>query len=280
MAGLAVRHEPARTGPAPARRGYPLHLTLARVLFLLLFIALSAAGCASNTGEPAISTPTQPAARQAAGTPSQFPPPATLTPQAMGAAQGPGGGLTPRPTQTGASGAEASVHLAPVWTVGEGSEATFTVGEKLALFSLPNDAVVKTGALSGTLRRDGPSVVVIDLLKLSSDQGQRDRYMRGAMFRNTPRALFTFDHVPAMPERFVEARVAEGTVTGSLSMGGKQVPLTFTGEARYEAGAIHLLAKTTFTWAEAGIRAPNLAGIVEVQDMVRVEVRIVAVPTV
>ena len=69
------------------------------------------------------------------------------------------------------------------FVVSEGSEATFTVTEKLASLSLPNDAVMRTASLSGEVRLDGEaSVFEIDLHSLSSDQANRDRYVQTRMF--------------------------------------------------------------------------------------------------
>ena len=59
------------------------------------------------------------------------------------------------------------------FVVSEGSEATFTVTEKLASLSLPNDAVMRTMSISGVVRLDGgASVFEIDLHSLSSDQAK------------------------------------------------------------------------------------------------------------
>ena len=55
------------------------------------------------------------------------------------------------------------------------SEATFTVGEQLTRLPLPNDAVLKTNALTGEVFLDGrPSSISIDIHRLSSDQRLRD----------------------------------------------------------------------------------------------------------
>ena len=62
------------------------------------------------------------------------------------------------------------------FVVGEGSEATFTVREKLSRLRLPNDAVLRTTALTGVVRLNGrPSEIVIDLHSFQSDQAKRDR---------------------------------------------------------------------------------------------------------
>ena len=75
---------------------------------------------------------------------------------------------------------------------GEGSRATFTVTEKLAQLSLPNDAVMRSTALTGEVRLDGrPSRVALDLMKLSSDQDRRDQFVRRLLFQQHPTAVLT-----------------------------------------------------------------------------------------
>ncbi len=184
-----------------------------------------------------------------------------------------GGVLRPSPTPTTG---DAEGDLADTWTVAAGSIATFTVKEKLARLPLPNEAVVRGTALSGTLNRVGPSAVVLDLHQLTSDSSQRDRYMRNTMFRNAPTATFTLDQIPAMPEGFLTGLAAPGAVTGTLSIGGREVRLNLTGEARYDGEKIYLLGRASFTWDELALRPPNISGIVQVEDTVAVEVLVVA----
>ena len=89
------------------------------------------------------------------------------------------------------------------FVVSEGSEATFTVTEKLASLSLPNDAVMRTMSISGVVRLDGgASVFEIDLHSLSSDQANRDRYVQTRMFGDHPTATFTVPGVLDVPEGF------------------------------------------------------------------------------
>ena len=86
------------------------------------------------------------------------------------------------------------------WVIGEGSEATFTVRERLVRLSLPNDAVVRTSRLSGEINLERPSVININLHSLSSDQSFRDRYIRNRMFPNSPVATFTVNDLGQVPE--------------------------------------------------------------------------------
>ena len=84
---------------------------------------------------------------------------------------------TPAPTPTPAFDAqrEARAYEGVTFVIGEGSEATFTVGEQLVRLPLPSGAVMRMTALSGEVHLDGrPSVSTLDLHRLTSDQSLRD----------------------------------------------------------------------------------------------------------
>ena len=162
--------------------------------------------------------------------------------------------------------------------VGMGSEATFTVREKLANLPLPNDAVMRTTAISGEVHFDGrPSVITIDLHKLGSDQERRDRYVRERMFPNDPIATFTLPDAGPLPKEFTDGETATGQVTGQLDIRGFQAPVAFEIEARDDGDVLYILGRTTFTWEDLGLTAPNLS-FVQVEDEVHVEILIAARP--
>ena len=162
---------------------------------------------------------------------------------------------------------------------GEGSEVTFTVNEQLSRLPLPNDAVVRTDALSSSIHLDGrPSVVEIDLQQLESDQSRRDQYIHNRMFRSDPIATLTFDELPALPQSYTPGELFEGEIIGRFLILGAEHPLTFTVEARIDPDALLVLGRTTFTWDQIKVPRPSVR-TVEVQDEVRVEVLIVARPT-
>ena len=163
--------------------------------------------------------------------------------------------------------------------VSEGSEATFTVREKLAMLSLPSDAVVRTSAITGEVYLDGrTSLIEIDLLQLSSDQFRRDDYIRRRMFRNDPIALFTVEDVGQIPLSFLDGDVTDIKITGQLEILSVTVPITFEGEARDDGDAIFILGRSSFVWSDFEMRPPNIAGIVQVEDEVAVEVLLVMRP--
>ena len=157
--------------------------------------------------------------------------------------------------------------------VSEGSEATFTVTEKLARLSLPNDAVMRTTSLSGEVQLDGgPSVFEIDLHSLSSDQANRDRYVRSRMFPDHPTATFTVPAVLDIPDGFAEGSEVETQVEGSLEIWGISVSLTFDIEVRDDGDRVVILGRTTFTWQQLDIMPPKAGPVTSIEDEVRVEV--------
>ncbi|MBF8299549.1 MAG: YceI protein, partial [Dehalococcoidia bacterium] len=89
---------------------------------------------------------------------------------------------------------------------------------------------------------------------------------------------FALAETPQVPEGFKNGDTVFATITGVLTLGAKEIPLTLEGEARFDGQRIHLEGKTSFTWIELGLRPPNIAGIVQVDDTVNVKVLIVGEP--
>ena len=164
------------------------------------------------------------------------------------------------------------------FVVSEGSEATFTVTEKLARLSLPNDAVMRTASLTGEVRLDGgASSIDIDLHSMTSDQANRDRYVRSRMFANHQTATFTVPSVSELPEGFADGAEVEAQVEGSLEIRGITVPLVFEVEARDDGDRVFILGRTTFTWQDMEITPPVVGPVQSIEDEVRVEVLLVGV---
>jgi hypothetical protein len=165
------------------------------------------------------------------------------------------------------------------FNVTAGSQATFTVGEKLVRLPLPNDAVMRTMDLSGEVHLDGRmSVVEIGLHGLSSDQTYRDQYVREVMFPDTPTATFTVPNVGPIPEGLASGEEVKTRVGGSLEIGDVTIPLEFEIEARDDGGRMFILGRTTFTWDQLGMPPPSSRGVASIDDEVRVEVLLEVVP--
>ncbi len=278
-------------------------------LTALLLLALALAGCGASsepapgptTAAPAVSQDTQPAAA----------PPETLSPaetaqpgqppvDAVPDPTEPPGQSEPQPTEppmatedvpTAIPAATATPEPEPTtmaepetlagggFVIGEGSEATFTVNEKLAWLDLPNDAVMNTTGISGKIYLDGqPSVIDLDLHSMTSDSDRRDGYVRNRMFPNDRTATFTVADLGDLPDPLPEGEVIAREVQGELTIMGVTKPIVFDVEARKDPDKLFVLGRTTFTWDELEIPPPNIPGRIQVKDEVRVEVLLSAVP--
>ena len=265
----------------------PAALLLAALL-LALTAALACGGSApapaAPTAAPAAPQPTAAATAPPAVMPTS--PPVIATPAATAMATAT---TAPEPTDTPAAtnppptavptepAAPAAEPIA--FTVSDGSEATFTVNEKLAWLDLPNEAVMRTESLSGTVYLDGrPSVIDIDLHSLTSDANRRDRYVRERMFPDDPIATFTVTDLGDLPNPLPPGEVINREVTGELAIRGVVKPIIFTVEARRDPDALFILGRATFTWDELEIPPPNIPGRIQVKDEVSVSVLLSAIP--
>ena len=271
---------------------------IGRLVALSALLVLTVAACGDGAGDPTAppaptdAPPAASATAQPTSTPAPDPtatpaPPAdTATAQPISTSAPPPPTATPEPPAATTAPAEPEVAAdraigkveGVTFVVGMGSEATFTVNEKLASLPLPNDAVMRTDALAGEVHFDGrPSVITIDLHQLGSDQARRDRFVRERMFPNDPIATFTLPDAGPLPEKFTSGETATGQVTGELEIKGFQAPIVFEIEARDDGDVVYILGRTTFTWDQLDIPPPNLP-FVQVKDEVHVEILIAARP--
>ena len=164
-----------------------------------------------------------------------------------------------------------------VVTPGE-SVATYTVREKLAQLPRPNEAVGRTTEVRGTIYLDGrPSKVVVDLSKLQSDQPMRDNYIRtrGPELNKYPLDEFIVSDLRDLPVEYRPGETVTRNITGTMKIREVERPLTFAVEARLQDNVLYVLGRTDFTWADFQIPPPNIAGRVQVEDNVHVEVLLV-----
>ena len=216
--------------------------------------------------------PTEPAAQPEAAATE---PPATAA--AAPTAEMPEPTATPQPEPTAVAEPEAPAAVG--FTIGEGSEATFTVNEKLAWLDLPNDAVMRTTGIAGTIYLDGQATVIeLDLHSMTSDSDRRDGYVRNRMFPDHRTAIFTVADLGDLPDPLPEGEEIARQVPGELSIKGVIKPITFDVVARKDPDKLFVLGRTTFTWADLELPPPNIPGRIEVKDEVRVEVLLSAVP--
>ena len=268
----------------------------AALLALAAMTAFAACGDATPTPAP---TDTPQAARPSptatspapAGEPAPTRAP-TATPRPVGspsatspAAASPTPTATAPPTDPPASPAAFSRSAGEVdgvrFVVGPDSRATFSVDEELARVTVPNyQAVMRTDELSGEVRLDGgDSLITVGLQGMTSDEANRDRYVRSRMFPNQRTAEVAFGDLTPLPDGFADGDETTSEVTGTLRINGMEVPLTFEITARDDGDMVHVLGRSSFTWDDIGEPVPSARIVVSVGDEVRFNVLLALTPT-
>ncbi len=236
------------------------------VLSVGLITLVAAAACANNAAPAATTAPT--AIQTTTSVPKATSAPADVTATQSGQSLSTASATTV-PTGPRTTGQVDGV----VFKVGTGSKATFTVREELVRVPVPIDAVLSTTDLKGDVRLDGwPSAIVINLHALTSDQPNRDRYVRNNMFPQHPTATLTIADVTPLPDGFTEGHEVTTRLTGTLSVRGVDVPIDFDIEARDDGDVVYVVARAEFTWEELDMTEPRASVVVSIDDTVRVEV--------
>jgi polyisoprenoid-binding protein YceI len=186
---------------------------------------------------------------------------------------------------TAAPGASAATgDLTGPWTVAAGV-AGYRVRETFLQQNAETDAVGRTEDVTGSLTVDGEAgalrlvstQVVVDMTTLTSDRDRRDAQLRGRGIQSDTFPTSTFDLVTpvALPADFGGADVAV-TLPGKLTLHGVVKDVTIEAQARVEAdGTVVVAGSLPILFADYGIEAPNVAGIIAVQDNGTMEFRVV-----
>ena len=230
--------------------------------------------------QPAVETPPDPKSEAADASPVATQPPAPAATKTTETAASMDVADTPQVEQadnTPVQQATAQEGTTGVYLVGEDSEITFTVGEVLARSPARIEAVMRSTDLSGQINIDGePSTIEVDLHTLSSDQQYRDRYVRSRMFPDDPVASFTVDSVGDLPPEFHSGDEFERPVSGTLSLKGKDFPLTFDLKVRNDGNALNVLGSTVVTWEQLEIPVPTARSVVSIEDDIHVQILLIA----
>lgn len=163
------------------------------------------------------------------------------------------------------------------FVVSDVSEATFTVNEKLARLPAPSDAVLRTSAITGSIKldRSEPVVISIDLHQLRSDQSRRDQYVRQRLFPNQPMSTIMFTDLGDIPDSFFVGEEFHTNLIGTVNVDGVDADLEFQIVSRLDGDTLFILARTDFVWADFGMTAP-VSRLFTVRDEVHVEVLLAA----
>jgi polyisoprenoid-binding protein YceI len=161
----------------------------------------------------------------------------------------------------------------------DGNEARYRVREQLMHHDLPNDAVGKTTAITGsiTVAPNGAvdtaaSKITIDVTSLKSDQERRDGYIA---HRTLETAQYpTVEFVPiSVSGATLPLSSAEQSfdVTGNLTVHGVTKPTTWHVTAKSSGSDITGTGWTKFTFADVQLAQPRVPILLSVADTIRLE---------
>jgi polyisoprenoid-binding protein YceI len=196
---------------------------------------------------------------------------------------------TPSPTQSpSVSSVSTGGTSAPGdWVVSNTSKATAKVREQLVNVSLPSDAVLTATGASGsfTLKDDGTfssdSKITFDLTTLSSDQSQRDQFVKMDTLatRQYPTAQLVPTTVSGLSLPLPTSGQFTFTLTGNLTIHGTTKTVTFDVTAKRDGGSLTATATAnpSLRFEDFGMSPPSVPlRVLSVVDEIRLSVDLVA----
>ena len=161
-----------------------------------------------------------------------------------------------------------------------GNEARYRVREQLMGANLPNDAIGKTGVITGSILAypDGrivkdSSKIIIHLDSLKSDKDRRDGFLRRRTLETEKYP--TVELIPTSIRGFSGTLPASGTATfellGDLVLKGVPHPTVWKVTARADGQDVAGTATTAFTFKDIGLEQPKVPVVLSVADTIKLE---------
>ena len=167
-----------------------------------------------------------------------------------------------------------------VFSVGEGSQISFSVTEQLFRLSFPIDAVLTTSELEGDIFLDGrESTIKMDLHSLTSDSASRDRYVKRRMFPDNRTAILEVSPIEILPKGFETGVEVNTKIASILKIKGNDIPVDFDIVAVDSGDHISITGKTVVTWDQLKMPVPTARAVLSLEDEIRVEVKLQAFAT-
>lgn len=146
------------------------------------------------------------------------------------------------------------------WSISSDSTVGYRVKETLA--GLPNDAVGRSNAATGTLTiergRASAATFSVEVATIKSDLGRRDSQLAGLMdTAANPNATFTLTSPIDLGTVPADGVTTTFTATGDLTLHGTTKSVAFPLEAKVTSGRIGVLGSIKVTFADYGIPNPS-----------------------
>ena len=178
----------------------------------------------------------------------------------------PSGGASSGVGSTGPASTPAD--FAGTWAIGQGSYAGYRLNEVLN----GSDVTVtgRTEDVGGSLTVEDNKLTAAKLtLKvdtITTDSDNRDAYFRTSAIDTSqhPEATFTLSD-PVELTGAADGNTQTFPITGDLTINGQTKSITANVQSAFSDGAAQLVGQIPVTWADFGVKAPNL-GFVSVED--------------
>ena len=255
----------------------------------LILLALALAGCGGGTATTTTGgTTTASAPASAAATSAAEPSVAASLDSATTPAPAESAQATPAETSAAApseSAAAAASALRTFQIVPEQTEASYSVQEQFLSQDLPVQAVGKTNAVEGQFQfsQDGQPTgevtsIKVDLRTLTSDSQRRDNAIKTRWLESEtyPFAEFVSTEAQNLPASYNEGDEVSFKLVGDITIRDVTKPVTFDVTGALQGDTVTGTATTLIYMKDFGFEAPNIAGVLTVQDGVTLTVNFTA----
>lgn len=174
--------------------------------------------------------------------------------------------------------AVASDKLNGTWNIASGSKVYWSVTTSKETVNFVDEAV--TGLwnvnLSDATAMAGEGTV--DLSALDSGNSMRDSHVKDRedllAIAQYPQATFKTKSISSVPAEWSEGTAVPLTITGTLTIKGKEKEVSFDSNAMYKGGQLLLSGKTQVTFADFGMTNPHTV-VLETENEFSVQLELV-----
>jgi polyisoprenoid-binding protein YceI len=185
---------------------------------------------------------------------------------------------------TASVGSVAGLHLA---VAPSGNEVRYRIREQLARIDLPNDAIGRTGQITGGIGIGADGQIVpaeskftVNVATLASDRSMRDNYVRRRLLETDqfPTVEFSPISLRGLPKTLPTSGAHTFDVLGNLTVHGVTKPTTWRVTAESKNGQVTGTASTLFTFSDFKLDQPHVPIVLSVNDTIRLEYDFALIP--
>jgi polyisoprenoid-binding protein YceI len=181
-------------------------------------------------------------------------------------------GISASGTQSASPGSsqDASGSVAGTWAVGSGSRVGYRVKETLVGQS--HTAVGRSSSVTGSMTIKGSTVktarFTVKMATIHTDSAQRDAQFDGRIMdvATYPDGTFALTKPISLAPLPAAGTIKTYSATGTLTLHGKTVPVTFPLRAERTAGTIEVQGSIPVLFSKWGIPNPSFTGFVTTQN--------------